>query len=379
MITLDLPDENDGFKTTLENKVSLDEIVTSIHRSKKIALITGAGISCNAGIPDFRSSDGLYSLAKKKYPKIIFKGKDLFDISLFRNEITLSIFCMFMESIYQNSLRAEPTNTHKFIKILKEKKKLLRCYTQNIDSIEQRADLNLNFENKNFGTLRNFDKFWKSLDVVQLHGNLHKLICTSCFEVFDWSERYQTQLREGVNPKCEKCFILHEKKLFCGKRITNNIGYLRPNIVLYGEDHPYSDLITRGLNQDLKSNPDMLIVIGTSLKIDGIKKLVKSLAYKIHSRNGKVVYINKSSLSLQWNKHIDFQLIGDCDVFVNFLKKEIPDLFLTQKKMNSLNLKKNKINVTKKLIKKSSKKKNILNRKSIINKNQHTTSLTSKF
>lgn len=103
-------------------QIKLSEVSKIIFKSRKAVVLTGAGISCNAGIPDFRSSDGLYNMVKSKFPKKIVKGQDLFDISIFRDEVTLSLFCTFMESLYLSSIDAKPTETHRFIKILKEKR-----------------------------------------------------------------------------------------------------------------------------------------------------------------------------------------------------------------------------------------------------------------
>ena len=142
MILIDLLD-NSGTSMPADTSIKLHEVIKFISKSKKMTVLTGAGISCNAGIPDFRSSDGLYNMVKAKHPKAVVRGQDLFDISLFRDEMSLSVFCTFMESLYKSSLNAKPTETHKFIKILKDKNKLLRCYTQNIDCIEQHINLKL--------------------------------------------------------------------------------------------------------------------------------------------------------------------------------------------------------------------------------------------
>lgn len=73
-----------------------ERIVDLFHNSKKIAVITGAGnylhlflvtfigISVSGGIPDFRSSDGLYNMVKQKYPNAVLKGKDLFDANVLK-------------------------------------------------------------------------------------------------------------------------------------------------------------------------------------------------------------------------------------------------------------------------------------------------------
>lgn len=341
MITLDLSQHNPNDTIPADVSIRLNEVIKHIFKSKKCTVLTGAGISCNAGIPDFRSSNGLYNLVKEKYPKTIVKGKDLFDISLFRDELSLSLFCTFMESLYKSSLEARPTETHKFIKTLKEKNKLLRCYTQNIDSLEKSINLNLGINLEEFSNSRKFNEIWKNLDVVQLHGNLHKLSCTNCFSNFDWNEKYQGLLSQGVNPQCANCYAKYEERLYSGKRITGNIGMLRPDIVLYGEYHPQSEILSQGLNVDLRARPDLLIIMGTSLKVDGVKKLVKSLSQSIHAKNGKVIFVNKTSLSKQWENYIDYEILCDCDDFVHILKREIPDLFLSQEQLDSKKLKNN--------------------------------------
>ncbi|KAI5957767.1 HST3 [Candida theae] len=355
MHTINLDNYSSGISA--DTSIKLNEAIRYISKSKKATVITGAGISCNAGIPDFRSENGLYNMIKHKYPKQVVRGQDLFDINLFRDETSLEIFCTFMERLYHYSLLAKPTESHKFIKHLKDKGKLLRCYTQNIDSLEQNVDLNLGINQQDYengvnasvsssgtggaggGGGGKFRQFWNSLDVVQLHGNLHKLSCTNCFAEFEWNNEYKSMFNQGVNPECTNCYSKYQERLYSGKRMTGNIGLLRPDIVLYGENHRQSEILSQGLNNDLKSKPDLLIIMGTSLKVDGVKKLVKSLSKQIHERGGKVLFINKTSLSKMWHSYVDYEILCDCDQFIRILKAEIPDLFLTQEQLDSKKLK----------------------------------------
>ncbi|CAH2351260.1 NAD-dependent histone deacetylase Hst3p [[Candida] railenensis] len=339
---------------TNDDSIKLAEVSKIIFKSKKSTVLTGAGISCNAGIPDFRSSDGLYNMVKAKHPKSVVRGQDLFDISLFRDEVSLSVFCTFMEALYVSTKEAKPTETHKFIKTLKEKNKLLRCYTQNIDGLERSCDLNMGIQeghlvvkNENgvqvqqssITSAGQFTKSWKELDVVQLHGNLHQLSCTHCLTSYAWTQEYQSLLSQGLNPECKSCHEKYLERLYSGKRMTGNIGLLRPSIVLYGENHPQAEYLARGLNHDLKSRPDLLLIMGTSLKVDGVKKLVRSLSTSIHSKGGKIIFVNKTPLSSSsWNGIIDYQVLSDCDEFVKSVKREIPDLFLTQEQLDSKKL-----------------------------------------
>ncbi|GME75709.1 unnamed protein product [Ambrosiozyma monospora] len=305
---------------TLENqefKDDLQKITKSISKSRKIVTLTGAGISCNAGIPDFRSSQGLYKYQDSTSSTV--KGKDLFDISLFRSDETIQVFCKFMESLYSQTLESKPTKTHQFINHLKQNKKLMKCYTQNIDGLERQCGLTT-------GT----DLKWKDMDVVQLHGDLNKLSCTLCFKNFEWDDENREMLHDGCLPECPACIQKFRQREQEGKRIGGSfIGNLRPNIVLYGENHPCAELLARGLHSDLQKNPNLLLIFGTSLRVHGVKRLVKSLSKKIHEKpDGKVIFINNCEVSTScWQGVIDYQVVCDCDKWCEFLEIEIPQLF----------------------------------------------------
>ncbi|ODV82877.1 hypothetical protein CANARDRAFT_178180 [[Candida] arabinofermentans NRRL YB-2248] len=299
----------------LENQIDLNKITKSIIKSKKIITLTGAGISCNAGIPDFRSTQGLYS----KNLNNNIKGKDLFDISLFRNDSTIEIFCKFMEKLYTKTKIAKPTKTHEFIKNLKNHKKLIKCYTQNIDGLEKQCGLNLGY-NEN----------WKSIDVVQLHGDLNKLSCTLCYDEFQWDDENKALLKDGNMPECPTCLNKYRQREEMGKRLGgSSIGLLRPNIVLYGENHPFSEFIAKGFKIDLNKNPNLLLIFGTSLKVDGVRKLVKQLSKKIHQmKDGLVIFINNCDIGhCYWDDYIDYQIKVDCDEWCSYLEYNIPSLF----------------------------------------------------
>lgn len=344
MKTLSLVDSQ---KPSAEDAIKIHEVGKIIFKARKASLVTGAGISCNAGIPDFRSGDGLYNIVKAKYPSSFIKGQDLFDISLFRSNETLSIFCTFMEGLYNYSLQAKATETHKFIRTLKEKNKLLRCYTQNIDSLEKSLNLKCGIDTSEFleedaSSMKTFRQNWNDLDVVQLHGNLHKLSCTQCLKNYDWTQEKQMMLKEGENPECANCHSKYQERLYSGKRLTGNIGILRPDIVLYGENHPQSEILSRGLNIDMAMKCDLVLIMGTSLKVDGVKKLIRSLCKNVHERGGKVIFVNKTPISKQFASLVDYEILSDCDNFIRVLRNEIPDLFLTQEQLDSKKLRRAK-------------------------------------
>jgi NAD-dependent histone deacetylase SIR2 len=104
------------------------------------------------------------------------------------------------------------------------------------------------------------------------------------------------------------------------------IGKLRPGIVLYDEPHPLGDDIGCIETADLTRKPDLLIIMGTSLKVHGLKKLVKEFAKAVHASGakgrpsmipkGKVIFVNKTTPSSEWDGIIDYHVEGETDVWV---------------------------------------------------------------
>ena len=298
----------------------LQEIAFKLAKSRKFIAVTGAGVSCNAGIPDFRSEDGLYNMVKKQYPNVVVKGKDLFDAVLFSSPDTIQVFFTFMAHLRDCILKARSTQTHKLLKVLKKKKKLLRCYTQNIDGLETHENLCTGITPKN----------WKKLDVIQLHGDIHKLKCMHCSQLFDWTEDSTQTCKDGEAPECPACRIVQEDRMLRGRRNTG-VGRLKPNIVLYGEEHPDGDLIGRCTQSDFKSKPDFLLIAGTSLKVVGIQKLVRQAAKSVKAKGGVVIFVNKTEVGTNsWKDVIDYHIEADCDEWVTNLKTRIPDFFAIQ-------------------------------------------------
>ncbi|ODV92909.1 hypothetical protein CANCADRAFT_19658, partial [Tortispora caseinolytica NRRL Y-17796] len=288
----------------------LSQISASIAKSKKVVLVTGAGISCNAGIPDFRSASGYYSLAQNQFSDMKLKGKDFFDAIIFNSPRTTQAFFTFIANMRSCMLEACPTPTHQFVRQLKDSKRLLRCYTQNIDGLESQIGLTI-------GTT-------KESDVVQLHGDIHKLKCMSCFEQFSWTASHIESIYSNELPLCPSCAVRAYEREQAGKR-NLGVGVLRPDIVLYGEDHPHGSEIGNCAANDIKSGPDCLIIAGTSLKVKGIKQLVRAAAKKVHELGGVVILVNVGTVSYSaWKDVIDYHVIADCDNWVADLLQRQP-------------------------------------------------------
>lgn len=105
------------------------------------------------------------------------------------------------------------------------------------------------------------------------------------------------------------------------------IGTLRPAIVLYDEPHPLGDDIGTIQTADISRKPDMLIIMGTSLKVHGLKKLVKDFAKTVHAsapsgslKNkktwvGKVIFVNRTPPAGEWADIIDYHVAGETDAW----------------------------------------------------------------
>ena len=111
---------------------TLQDVVDLIKTSRKIIVLTGAGVSVSCGIPDFRSRDGVYARLAVDFPDLP-DPQAMFDIHYFRKDPRP--FFKFAREIYPGQF--EPSPCHKFIRCIEKQGKLLRNYTQNIDTLEQ--------------------------------------------------------------------------------------------------------------------------------------------------------------------------------------------------------------------------------------------------
>ncbi|KAK6343580.1 hypothetical protein TWF730_011170 [Orbilia blumenaviensis] len=314
----------------------LQDIADSICRSCQVLMVTGAGISTNSGIPDFRSANGLYNLVKRRYPEqtALLKGKDLFDAISFTNPITTAILYSFLAELRQNVKGiTDSTPTHKFIKTLSETGRLLRCYTQNIDGLEALDGLCMDISRGAGKRGKGKEKIGRETgcEVVQLHGDLEMLRCTQCTKLHDYDEERVETLLGGEAPECPDCSRKADDRLAAGKR-SINVGTLRPNIVLYDELHPQGEAIGQITHYDAtRMAPDLLLIFGTSLKVIGLKRIVKAFASKVKARGGKVLYINATPAADSiWGDVIDYHIQMDCDAWIQDLKLRRKEIWLHQ-------------------------------------------------
>lgn len=169
----------------------------------------------------------------------------------------------------------------------------------------------------------------RGVECVFLHGSLRALRCFQCGCVTDWDDGRELQTMSGQQPPCPRCEDATNARQERGKRALG-VGKLRPDIVLYGEDHPESHQISSIIQHDISLAPDMLIIMGTSLRVHGLKTVVREFAKTVHNRkDGKVIFVNytKPAESV-WADIIDFWVEMDCDSWVEDLKEKKPIIWL---------------------------------------------------
>lgn len=180
----------------------------------RIAFLTGAGISTESGLPDFRSADGVYSET----------SESLFSLEGFLENLD-SFYARFAP-FYRRLCESKPNAGHLAIaRLEREFGKKVDVVTQNIDELHSRA-----------GSTR----------VSEIHGTLGAARCLRCDKVYE-SASFRESAASGTTPRCEACG-----------------GVLKPEIVFYGEELPL-----QALNAAYRSmwEARLLVVAGTSLQV----------------------------------------------------------------------------------------------------------------
>ena len=214
----------------MDNIKTLTEM---LKQSKRPVFFGGAGVSTESGIPDFRGSHGLFA-EKRQIP-----AEEILHISFFESRPE-DFYDFYREKLL--CLNAKPNNAHLKLAELEKAGKLSAVITQNIDGLHQAAG---------------------SLNVIEMHGSIHKNVCTACGKNVDLSVIIET----NSLPLCS-----------CG-------GLVRPKVTLYGEPLDHS-VITAAVSHISKA--DMLIVAGTSLQVYPVAGLLG------YFKGKNIVMINKT-------------------------------------------------------------------------------------
>ena len=226
---------------------------------KNIIFMVGAGISTSAGIPDFRSDNGLFKQLQEKYN--LSKPEEFFYLTTFlKNPMLFYEF----KKLFDLS-QTMPTIAHKFMNFFTKKNYVKYIFTQNIDGLELKAKI-------------------PKEKLIFTHGNFLEGHCAKCKEDVD-IEKINEGINKGEVYYCPKCQ-----------------GPCKPKIVFYGESMP---LIFFESLQNIK-DIDLVIIMGTSLKVfpfAGIPELV--------GQNKGIIVFNKEKVGTY-----GYNEIGKKDYFI---------------------------------------------------------------
>lgn len=200
----------------------LETCTNLINNAKNIVVLTGAGISTESGIKDFRSSQGLYQLAPEYVLSLDYfyqHPKDFYDFSL--------------DNLYHP--KADPNEGHKILAEWEKRGKVSSVITQNIDGLHQKAG---------------------SKEVIEFHGTIESAKCLNCEKGYSADEMIDRKNSMEDFYICDHCQTQHPKE-----------RYIKPDIVLYGDAGEW--FTPQGFNMiiDKIENADCIIVLGTSLKV----------------------------------------------------------------------------------------------------------------
>ena len=228
-------------------KEEVKELKELVDTTDNIVFFGGAGVSTESGIPDFRSTDGLYHQQWKYPPEVILSHT-------FYEANPAEFFRFYHAKMLCPDAR--PNAAHLKLAQWEAQGKLKAIVTQNIDGLHQKAG---------------------SRAVYELHGSVHRNYCERCgkFHGFDF------MLNCTGIPRCA-----------CG-------GTVKPDVVLYEESLDNHTL--QGALQDIQQ-ADMLLIGGTSLAVYPAASLVH------YYHGNRLVLINKSPTP--YDSHADLILAG---------------------------------------------------------------------
>jgi len=197
---------------------NINQVADMIAKAKKVVVFTGAGISTESGIPDFRGPGGLWT----KYDPDDFTIDKFLGSHATRKKM--------WQRLREGGLMedAMPNAAHYAIVDLEKMGKLSALVTQNVDNLHQKAGSNPAL-------------------IRELHGNMQMLVCLNCRERYPIAMIQEKYADSDIIPTCEYCR-----------------GILKPDVIFFGEALPQQTL-TQALRE--AEECDLMMVIGSSLVV----------------------------------------------------------------------------------------------------------------
>jgi NAD-dependent deacetylase len=195
----------------------LDDFASTVRRSRDIVVFTGAGISTESGIPDFRSPGGIWT----RYRPVTFQEY------VSSEAARLEAWKRRLES-HRAHRDAKPNVGHYFVQSLNQRGSLIGIITQNVDGLHSLSGV-------------------PDEKIVELHGTHRKIICLSCDRFYEPDEIMNALRGDFQSPRCEACG-----------------GILKTATVSFGQAMP-QEAMRRA--QEWTECAGVFVVMGSSLQV----------------------------------------------------------------------------------------------------------------
>ncbi len=205
-----------------------------LFNAKFAIALTGAGVSTESGIPDFRGRSGIW----KEFNPIIYGNIEIL-------KTNPSVFWKLGKRLAPTLIKAKPNPGHYALAELEKLGKIRGIITQNIDGLHQQAGTEV---------------------VYEVHGSLRNFICMQCHSNYSQDEIIP-KIFQGI-PKCDNCG-----------------GFIKPDVILFGESLPLDQIQN---SQDAALKADLILVAGSALEVFPVNQIPQSVVEK----GGKLVIIN---------------------------------------------------------------------------------------
>lgn len=242
----------------MERMDKIHQLAGLMISSRKTMVLTGAGISTESGIPDFRGPDGLWN---KVDPMYVFSAETF----VYRPEVFYKTGMPLMGALQE----ARPNAAHQVMAGLEPAGLIWAVVTQNVDGLHQKAGSKMVFE---------------------LHGHLRSATCMKCSHIIPW-ETLEGMVKEGQMPP------RHQS---CG-------GVYKPDAVFFGDPLPgdFYDCCRE------VSDSDLLIVVGSSLEVSPVNYLPGLCKKLVIVNMGETTYDHKAYLKIEAMAGEAFTLLAD--------------------------------------------------------------------
>ena len=197
--------------------MTVNDFAQKIRENDEIVVFTGAGISTESGIPDFRSPGGVWT----RYRPVTFQeymSSEAARIEAWKRRL----------DGWEQYKNAKPNVGHYFVHSLDVKRKLIGLITQNVDGLHSQAGLP---DNK----------------IVELHGSNRKVVCLKCSEIYDPDEIIKRLIGDFASPKCNLCD-----------------GILKSATISFGQAMPEEAMRQA---QEWTEQAKVFVVMGSSLQV----------------------------------------------------------------------------------------------------------------